>query len=497
MRITPRLTSKAARLSIMFAISMIMTCMITSATNVPKSVLDTLHARLASADNANDSLEISLHIFDLANREEAMRHCWDIYDLSLRAKDEETTHFILRQMSCFYLKQDSVIDNILKLVEKLPESNEKDVTRLFVSIQKTTGEVTYSLNTEQRVAELKRRLVERDKRRHGKRKKELSKFEEIQKLWELCLYLGNTTKGEEYISNLNKLKKLIYSVDDEHNALKNAFYTTSAIAYTEAGYPELAIAADRNLLRIIDGLDAEYKKKGRIYRSYNRYYYICYRRMMSNYEKLPLADLDIYHRKVGELAAVDDEIAQDIEQSGRTTIYWLMAHKRYAEAIPLLKKAIANENSKRVRLDLYENLKKAATETGDRESLLYALEPLNELLEDYIQSNATTAYQEYLIRYDVDDMKAQHARMELEKKDSKLSYGKRLTMIVLIAAFLFMLLMMIILRFYLRERATVRHLAERNNQLEMELHDHLHEHHDDEAWENHRLNSKKNQKGCR
>ena len=109
-------------------------------------------------------------------------------------------------------------------------------------------------------------------------------YQDIFDLYRMVIFIRYTSKGSMYLEYLARLEKMIEDLPEESKFLRNLFYTTAANFYSNNGFPDKAIASDRKLLEIIKNLERHYKSVGRKYRSLDRNYYICYRRMLRNYK---------------------------------------------------------------------------------------------------------------------------------------------------------------------------------------------------------------------
>lgn len=415
--------------------------------------------RLARAKTPSDSLVALYDLFDLSDRSSRNALAWQIYGVATRAADLNARADMLRQLAVLNTRNDSVMSRLVALASALPAGNVRDRALLFVTLQQTSGNTLY-LSEEARQGKIRTLIAERERiARSGKR---LSFYDDLRQLYQLVIYLGSCSQGPMYEEYLDSLGLLIDRLPEDHLSIRNQFYTQQAILYTMQAEPAKAIQADRKLLVSMDKLAERYRKAGRLHRNYTDNRYNCYRRMLSNYQGLSIQEVDSIYAIIGQLATQSADVASDIEKTMRPEIYYDMAHKRYAQAIPLLNKSLKYEHSNSVRFQLLTMLREAAAATGDDASLLRALRELNTILEERNRNNTGQAYRELQIRYDVDRLNRKASDLELDRVREGMTMRNRLISISLVALFAVALILLIVHRRLNTQRA-------RNRELEQEL----------------------------
>lgn len=399
--------------------------------------VDSLNHALAKTTSAADSIRILYNLYDLSSRRQAFELAAQIHDVAKRSGDIKTQSDMLRHLSNLYLSNDSLQATFEAEALKLPPSAEQRETVTFIRMQRVSSGANYGTE-EARIKQLRKLLAQNESTPAN-----ADLYTRIVNLFSVCAYLGQISKGELLVTYLEELEKLISQLPYQLYAIRNCFYTQAAILYTYAGDPKRAIEADKELLRLIDMLEANYHAQGRKYRKYDFNRYICYRRILTNFRDMPTHDVDHYYKLAMDLGENNPELMADIEAHPRPQISYLMKHERYDEAIPLLQKQIATEAKPRERRFYLSMLKEAATKTGNNELLLAGALDYNNLLEDYIELKSAESYRELQIRYELDKLSS--ANEELERKQDEATQTAHLWLIACAGLIVVMLLVIIAL----------------------------------------------------
>ena len=408
-----------------------------------------------------DSIRQLYDAFDLSAWNKKDDVGFQILDIARRAKDYTAMEDQLRQLSSICMEDSATVRNLLGIVEELPDGDEKERTRLFVKIEEATGAATY-LSQEERNKRLMKYVREDITPKQ-------TLYEDIYDLYCTAIFLGKESKGNMYLEYIDRLGKLMEKLPADSYYLRNLFYTSAAIFYTQNGYHEKAVEADRNLLRQIELLERMYTKMGRKYRNYDRYYYICYRRMLRNYEALTPEEVKDLYARCARLAEKDPEVRSDFETSGRVTAYRLLAEKDYAGAIPYLKKALAADKDVTNRKALLGFLVEAADSVGDNATLLSALKDYNEMLVEDQKIKSQQALRELQIRYDVNSLQKEKTELELEKRDLEHANDEKIIIVVLLCLFVMAIVLMLLCRSYFRLKADKRAISDDNEKLKKSI----------------------------
>ena len=384
------------------------------------AVKDSLVHELSLVKTPQDSIPILYHLFDIStskgNRTETIAL---LFSTAARANDVSTELDVLRTCCNMSTNNDSLMNLCLQNTQALPQSNERDEAITFIEINK--------------------------------------------------VYLSHSTTGELYTEYLEKLHILINKLPaDGRKVLPNLYYTQLAIIYTQNHQYQKAIETDKELIKIIHHLEHEYKSKGRIFRNYDIAYYNCYRRILRNYPGLSPEEIEYYYQQIIDITLRNKNVAKDFEESQRPLIYYLIAKKEYAQVLPIIKKVYSNHNNRKQKMELLQFTIEAAKAVNDKATLLQSTTEYNAYLEEYNKLKATEKYKELQILYDVNELKAENAQLELEKKQAEIDSGRLIIHITFIAITVLLCLLAIALWLYYHTRQLARSLQHSKQKLQEE-----------------------------
>lgn len=426
------------------------------------TVKDSLLSVLSKANTPQDSIPILYNLYDLANRTSKGDYNHLIFDVAKRCHNVKVQLDIIRNTCNINLISDSVMAICQSDAEALPESYEQKETVTFIKVNRNSLLVRGA--SEEEKQKTLQKLI--GKYKQGKSN---DPYDNVLQLYILCIYLGRTSQGELYIQYMEKLEKAIRQLPLEGSqVLSTLFYTQAAIIYTNNEEYAKAIAADKKLLKIIERLTKEYRLQGRIFRNYDISYYNCYRRILSNYPALSQDEVEDYYQWILELCKKNAAVKSDYNTTGRPLIYYLMSARKYAEVLPHLKKYINvpdNVNLKRLFLKL---LIEATTAVGDNKTLLQATTEYNKILEEYNQLKAIEKYRELQILYDVNELKAQNAQLDLEKREAEIKSNRALIRITFMAISVLLCLLAIACWLYYRTKRLAKSLQRSKQKLQEE-----------------------------
>ncbi len=420
-----------------------------------------LMGRLKSCSSSSDSLKVLYDVFDVLPNSKKAEVGWKILDVAERSWDQDAAQDIIRQLSVLQIRNKEALDSLYVISERLPEGVDKKSTQLFVNVQRAVNEVSF-LSPEQR-QQILLKYVKEDLTP----KNDL--YDNILDLYRVVLFMRYSSQGHMYMEYMTRLEEMIDQLPPESKYLKNLFYTTAATYYTNNEFQEKAIECDRKLLDIIKELEDNYKESGRTYRNMDRFYYICYRRMLSNYGALSLDEVKDLYAKCQLLAEQNEDVAKSMAEDGRVSAYRLMAEKNYAGAVPYLKKAVSSVEERGAKNLAVTRLIEAADSANDQGALLGALKIYNTILSESRKSKVEEAVVELQMRYNVEQLKNTMAAMALEKKDIELGTNQKVISITLISLFVVVLFLMFLYRSHFRLIAQKRKLEEEKDKLKQTI----------------------------
>lgn len=420
------------------------------ATPEKKAKIAQLRKELSETDSREDSIKILYDIFDLSNRKDCKTVCRELDGVAARAGDNAARLDMVRQMANI-TSNDSIFALIEAHVRTLPDSREKKETELFVKVRRLSASAR-NISEKERQERIARTIVPEDTK--------LDKYGKIERLFTICEYLSIFAKGELLVGYLDDLGKLIQESDIENYALKNIYYTECANIYSVTGNQEKAVAADRILLKEINSLEKRYRAQGRKYRSLDINRFIIYRRMLSNYNVLSLEEANELYNKILELADRNEDIKSTMEYNRRASAYHAMKNKRYAEAIPYIRRQLSIERSHILRKRMLEMLLEAASAIGDRTNIDIAKRELESISAELNTLAAQQKYNELQVRYDVSALRAENAELELENKNEQVIATRRIMVFVIVGWAAFAIMLVALLFFWSRYKKTSSDIAQ-------------------------------------
>ena len=362
-----------------------------------QAISDTLARQLSQTKAATHRLQILYDLFDLAPHDSVTVTGERVLEAALEVKDYASAMDMYRRLGSLNIGRDTLrIESYINGLTKLPKSPERDATECFLYLSLMTAKAHY-LDEDMRYNQLMHLL----QRFRDTRTQNQPIYDRVVMMFTLCNYLDAAVPGEILTSYLNELEGLIKQMPYKLNGLENMFYLHSAMVYTSNDQPARAVAADRELLQVINRLDNERIQQGRIYRNYDRFRYSVYRRMLSNYDALSDEEVEKIYRRVLELQKTNEAVADDMAHNPRVEAYYNMAKENYATALPLLMECLDKERQQHNRRQLLRLAVKAATETGDTQTLNNVAREYSVILEKTLKERTFQRGKELRALYEV------------------------------------------------------------------------------------------------
>ncbi|MDE6460867.1 MAG: HAMP domain-containing histidine kinase [Paramuribaculum sp.] len=447
-----------------FIIGIILSFSQIEARDITQHQLDSLYAELKEAPYPNDSMMVLYNIFDASPRQQQKKLARSIYSIAKRTDNLEVQLDILRNLGNIYLGNDSAQSLIISEVEKLPAGPEQKETLMFLRLLKVT---TNSLmaTPDQRYKYMGEAL-----NKYKNRNDNMTALNQIELLYTLCVYLDATAQGdllEKYMKESEeKIDKLPFGL----YAFQNMFYAHSALMYTRNQDYEKAVEADRKLLGIMDNLEKDYNKQGRVFKDFDRNRYICYRRMLYNYPALSIGEVEDIMRRIWYLVSCNAELRADFKGRPFAETFYYMAKKDYIKAKPMLVTLLESDlgGNEYLRPRLSEMLCSAAEATGDKELYIKALKNHVDILKQYAELKSQNRYRELQIIYEMDNLTRENERLEEETAKAELNHQKLLLVGVVVIGAILLLVTLLMFRMYRKARKLSKGLYKTNLALEKE-----------------------------
>ena len=429
-------------------------------------VADSLLSQMKYRKTAEDSLKLYYDVYDASELSYKLPIGMKILDLARRTNNQEALLDFIPQVTSVGVSDTAVITEMMRYADLLSDPLHRKTVKVFIKVKKATEEASYIPESDLSDALIK---YARERSQAGKG----SFYDDMAALWKVLIFLGNRNQGNLYLEYLTRLEEMMDQVPSECVYLLNQFYTTAANVHTRNGNPAKAIEMDHKLLEVISTLEKRYKDMGRTYRDYTRHYYVCYRRMLSNYKALSLDEIKELYAKCAILAEKNVDVARDFYEKGTPTIYRLMAEQDYEAAVPKIKQALKTERSKSIRGRLLRMLVTAADSIHDEATLLTALRDYSKYLKTTLDAQSEEAYQELQTRYDIRQLQAERDSLESEKRDIEIATSQRVITVALIGLLVLAIVLMFIYRSNFSLKRRVRNTLEENVQLHHTIEDML------------------------
>lgn len=404
--------------------------------------VNSIRNRLAKADNMADSIVLLYNIYDASPVSQQGRVLDEIYNAAISHKDFLTATKVLRHSADYYSNNDSMLSVLVSRAEKLPDNNDKRSTTTFLNIMLTLNKVKSQSKSQRE--EMLRDLLSR----HSE-SMELEIYKRIEYLCRLCIYLRTSTNGDLLTNYQRELQTLIDNLPPYDLALRYIFYVHAAETYLSAVMIPEGVEANRKLLEVVDGLKKQCAASGHTSPDYDHTTFMCYSRLLRCFDSLTAAEVDEFHSRIESLSKhLPDSVLTAVQRKA-PQVYYMMAKKRYADAIPMIKELIANsETDNDERLYLLRDLITATEATADREALQEALEMSNDMLRTRLENKAASSYKDLQMIYEVNDLKTTNnnlkltnQQIEIDRHKEQLAYALTclavLTTILLIVYFLY------------------------------------------------------------
>ncbi len=349
--------------------------------------------QLKSMTTARDSLRVLYYLFDLSDREGQKKYAWDIYNTAGRAEDVNVQLDMLRNLGTFYARNDSIVETLLMLTDKIPNEEAKASTRTFILNQQISLKSRQPDDTK-----LQSMLLDSITNSHNLKGKDI--YDRLSLLYQIIQYLGVDADGVLFKECLDTYGELIENLPASDYPLKNQFYTTAAIIHSRLnGTPEKAIQYDRKLLEIIEQLQQMYAKKKRKFRNYDTNKFISYRRMLGNYKALTEEEINTIHDSITALYNRNADVKRAMDKQGQANAFYYMAIKDYKHAIPAISGLLQNTDLSAYQRQKYNGmLMEAAKAENDRATYVTAMERYIKYSRDIDSLRKLTMKREIMLR---------------------------------------------------------------------------------------------------
>lgn len=421
-----------------------------------QEIADSIRTELEVITSPADSIRLLYDLFDLAGYAERFEVGDQLYFTAKRANNIP----VQLDMACrladiaMTMFNPELTESMLERLETIPESQERDIAECFI---KACIAPSRKFSNEKELSDEIQRLLNElseDKENHT-----LDKYERIARMFTLAEYLQGFTQGTFLTEYLDRLDTEINQIPfDKGSLMRNKFYATAAMMYLRNEQFDKAAKADRRLLAAMDRIEEKNGADHRKYRDLAINRYVSYRRILKCYSAISEEAVRTVYDKIMELAARNQDIADDMEVLPIPQMALKMKTGDYAGALPLLKILVANSGSLYEKKYYLRQLKLAAEETGNREELAAAAIDYANILEEYTDLKTAERLRELEVNYNY--------QAQLDSNAEEIKNHEHTVMILAIISFV--LLIIVIIAFVVmtvRLSTGKRKLAKANAQL--------------------------------
>lgn len=428
----------------------------------PEAV-DSLQRELANATTLEDSLRLGYDLFDASARSQQVARGEMILDIATRMGDVGVQLDMLRNLANMVTARqtDSIFDVYLAHARRLPSSDERDLTILFIKIKQNTRAARSTS-----IEESRKKVVELMERSEVSKNRSISTQLEI--LFTLCAYTEQLTTDDLLTNQLEQIGELIDELPMQLDALESLYLSQSALTYTANYNPTKAVQADKALLEHIEKLKHKYNAMGRHFRDFDYSSYIIYRRLLANYAALTPEEVETYYQAACDAANHDPLAKNDFDVHRRPDIYRYMAREEYDKAYPLL---LAEMQGPVKKYDIYvqrmllDCMIEASQATGHEDTLMRALLALRKIDGSEQHRHNAEQFHKLQLVYDRNSEQLLETQLKLEKQTAVARSHRLLTVAVLLFSFLLLALVVVLVVMWRRVKRLNLSLEKTNVRL--------------------------------
>lgn len=383
---------------------------------------------------------------------------YQIFETAEHAKDYTSMLETLFVLTSLYQYEPELEEELVKMAERVPESEIQKTHILYIRLRYQASNLNLA-SEEERQQRLHEAL--KDYRESNK----LDNFNRITCLFLICTNLRNTTDSELLVNYLQQLQNLVEEFPYEELPVRTLFYTLAINVYIENEMYDKALAANKRMLEIVAQFDKLHESQGRVFRNYDGSLYQCYHNMLVCAEELTDEEIDMYYDRLQQIVATNPRIHNDRVMQTRTLIYYLMAKKRYAEAIPLLRDQLRSNLTRAQQYNFATCLVKAAKATGNKDALLQGEKALNSIHRERVLAKSDVSLSELQTLYDVENLKKKNRDLNFENQRMEIDRRHQSIVAVTVAVVILIGILIWMVSLYLHSRGLARRLSASNLKL--------------------------------
>ena len=384
---------------------------------------------LKHAETSSDSIKILLDVYELSDKINRSRVRGQLLDVAQRTDDNKVLVEVINELASSTDDADELA-RLIEISENIPEDDNRKGLETILQMEQAKMQAK-SMHE----SDLQARIMD-----YAKSGISITgdPYEEIKNLYSAIVFLGTSSQGPMYLEYITRLGDLIDNLPEKDYAIKNLYYTTAALYYTRKRDFKKAIECDRKLIKQLQALEAQALENGKETQDLGYFFYVSYRRMLRNFRGLTPEEIEEAFQKCQQLAAENLRVQEEFGSGGLTHSYYYMATGQYKEAVPYLRKALANPKiSDFRRMELSGLLAWALRETGDPKGELEALRTYVMMYNDDLLSRREDTYREIELRNNVNKILAEeYIQQEKLHKENREMRKTALTLVYVLAVIL-------------------------------------------------------------
>lgn len=440
----------------LFVVALMSVC--TNAEAQTAQSVDSLYAELAKATTPADSVNVLHNIYDCLYFNDRKPVLYQIYEAAEHAKDYTSMLEVIFVLTSLYQYEPELEAELIEMAKRVPDSELQRAHILYIKLRYQATNLSLMSETE-RQQRLHQAL--KDYREHNR----IDKYNRIACLFLICTNLRNSTDSELLIQYIHQLQDMVEEFPYEELPVRTLFYTLAINSYIGNELYDKALAANKRMLELVGQFDKLHEAQGRRFRNYDGSLYQCYHNMLVCAQELTDEEIDMYYDRLLHIVATNPRIHRDKALQNRTRIYYLMAKKRYAEALPLLKEQLKVNINKGQYCDFATLLVKAARETGDKEALLQGSKIINSIYRERLLAKSDVSLSELQTVYDVENLKGQNRELTFENQRMEISRRHQGIVAITVAVAILICILIWMISLYLRSHWLAKRLSAANKNL--------------------------------
>lgn len=419
---------------------------------------DSLKTELSKATTPADSVVILHNLYDCFFFSDRTPILYQIFNTSERAGDYSSMLETLFVLTAFYQKEPEKEQFLIDMAQRVPESELQRALILYIKLRFQANKLKL-MSEEERQQKLLLSL--KDYREQNK----LDKYDRIACLFLICTNLRNTADSDLLIKYLQQLHDMIEEFPYDELPVRTVFYSLAMNTYINNGIYDKALAAVKRYLELVGQFDKLHESQGRIFRNYDGSLYQSYHNMLVCAQELTDDEIDMYYDLTRQIVARNPRIRSNIGMQKRTRIHYLIAKKRFAEALPLLREQL-KDNRNSTQNYLFANLLvQAAKETGDKDALLHGIKIINSILRERLAAKSDISLSELQTIYEVENLKYQNRDLTYENRRIEISRRQQAIVAVTVTVVILICLLIWMISLYVHSRWLGHRLSASNKKL--------------------------------